>query len=166
MQKKTAKASNADFSFRVKLGEYEVEIQGKREEVLKTIQDLLGLIDNVGRAFESVKPRKVTTLTVKTEPTKEEKTPSHKYPKISPTENYSDAIVKMLETDWGKWRPRTIDELGEALKANSIDCPGRMLTGILMGLVKQEKIKRWNTDAGYVYILAEKEAFRIRGADG
>jgi hypothetical protein len=24
--------------------------------------------------------------------------------------------------------------------------------------VKKEKIRRWNTDAGYVYILAEKEA--------
>jgi len=29
---------------------------------------------------------------------------------------------------------------------------------VLAGLVKTEKVRRWQTDAGYVYILAEKEA--------
>jgi hypothetical protein len=39
----------------------------------------------------------------------------------------------------------------------------RVLGGVLMELVKKEKIRRWNTNAGYVYILAEKEALRSRG---
>jgi len=160
---KTSKADPADLAFRVRMGDYEVEIHGKREDVLKTLTDLPSLIDNVNKAFENVKPKKITTLTVKTEPAKEE-SKSQKYPKISPTENYEEAIVQVLQTDWGKWRPRTIDELRETLKANGMDYPGRMLTGILMGLVKNEKIRRWNTDAGYVYILAENEAFRTRGA--
>ena len=160
---KTSKADLADLAFRVRMGDYEVEIHGKREDVLKTLTDLPSLIDNVNKAFENVKPKKITTLTVKTEPAKEE-SKSQKYPKISPTENYEEAIVQVLQTDWGKWRPRTIDELRETLKANGMDYPGRMLTGILMGLVKNEKIRRWNTDAGYVYILAENEAFRTRGA--
>lgn len=146
------------------MGEYEVEIQGRREEVLKTLQDLPNLISNVDKAFENVKPKKITTFTVKTEPAKEEKVSAQKYPKISPTENYEEAIIRILETDWGKWRPRTIDELRDALKANGMDYPSRMLAGILMGFVKNEKIRRWNTDAGYVYILAEKEAFLARGA--
>jgi hypothetical protein len=164
LQNRATRRTQADLAFRVRMGEYEVEIQGKREEVLKTLQDLPSLIDNVNKAFENVKPKKITTLTVKTEPAKEESTPSQKYPKISPTENYEEAIIRILETDWGKWRPRTIDELRDALKANGMDYPGRMLAGILMGFVKNEKIRRWNTDAGYVYILAEKEAFRARGA--
>jgi predicted transcriptional regulator len=71
--------------------------------------------------------------------------------------------VKLLQTDWGKWRPRTIDELGEALKSNRIEQSVRVLGGVLMELVKKEKIRRWNTNAGYVYILAEKEALRSRG---
>ncbi len=162
MQDKAPKAAGADFAFRVRMGEYEVEIRGKRGDVLKTIQDLPNLIGNINKAFENVKPKKITTLTVKTEPAKEENK-SQKYPKISQTENYEEAIIKVLETDWGKWRPRTIDELRDALKANGMDFPGRMLTGMLMGLVKNEKIRRWNTDAGNVYILAEKEAFRTRG---
>lgn len=164
MQDKAAKTTKADFGFRVKMGEYEVEIHGKREEVLKTLQDLPSLIDNVNKTFENVKPKKITTLTVKTEPAKAQNAPSQEYPKISPTENYDAAVSRILETDWGKWRPRTIDELKDVLKANGMDCPGRMLAGILMSLVKTEKIKRWNTDAGYVYILAEKEALRTRGA--
>ena len=162
MQDKAPRTARADFAFRVRMGEYEVEIQGKREDVMKTLQDLPRLIDSVNKAFENVKPKKTMTLTVKTEPAKEENK-SQKYPKIPPTENYEEAIIKVLETDWGKWRPRTIDELRDALKANGMDYPGRMLPGILMGFVKNEKIRRWKTDAGYVYILAEKEAFHTRG---
>ena len=145
------------------MGEYEIELNGNREEVIKTIEDLPNLMNNVHKAFETAKPRKVTTLTVKTEAPKEEKTPSQKYPRISPTENYDEAVLRILETDWGKWRPRTIDELKEALKANGMDYPGRMLAAVLMGFVKQEKIRRWNTDAGNVYILAEKETLGLRG---
>jgi hypothetical protein len=145
------------------MGEYELEIAGNREEVLKTIGDLPSLMSNVNKAFESVKPKKVTTLTVKTEAAKEEKTPSQKYPRIPPTQKYDEAILRLLETDWGKWRPRTIDELREALKANGMDYPGRMLAAVLMDLVKREKVRRWNTDAGFVYILAEKEGLGLGG---
>jgi hypothetical protein len=160
LQDKTPKTARADFAFRVRMGEYEVEIQGIRGDVLKTIQDLPSLIGNVNKAFENVKPKKITTLTVKTELPKEE-SKTQEYPKIAQTENYEEAIIKVLETDWGKWRPRTIDELRDALKANGMDYPGRMLAGILIGLVKNEKIRRWNTDAGNVYILAEKEALHL-----
>jgi len=139
------------------VGEYEIEIDGNREEVLKTIKDLPSLMNSVHKAFESVKPKKVATLTVKTEATRNEKTPSQRYPRISPTESYDETVLRLLETDWGKWRPRTIDELKEALKANRMDCPGRTLVAVLVGLVKKGKIKRWKTEAGNVYILAEKE---------
>ena len=163
MKDKTTKTAHGNFAFRVKIGEYEVEINGTREEVQKTLEDLPNLMNNVNKAFEIVKPKKITTLTVKTEAAKEDKTLPQKYPKISPTEKGDEAILRLLETDWGKWRPRTIDELKGALKANGTDYPGRMLSAVLMGLVKQQKIRRWNTDAGNVYILAEKEALGLRG---
>jgi hypothetical protein len=162
VQDKTAKERQGNFGFRVKMGEHEVEINGTREEVLKTIDELPNLIINVHKAFENVKPKTVATLTVKTEPAKAE-AQTHKYPKISRTENCDEAIVKLLETDWGKWRPRTIDELKEALQANGLNYPGRILAGVLVGLVKKEKIRRWNTDAGFVYILVEEEALKPRG---
>jgi hypothetical protein len=150
-----------DFAFRVKIGEYEVEIKGTREEVKKTIGELPTLITNVNKAFEIVKPKTVATLTVKTGTAKEE-THTQKYPKISSTENCDEAVVRILETDWGKWRPRTLDELREALQANGLNYSGRVLARVLMSLVKKEKIKRWNTDAGFVYILVEEEALAVR----
>lgn len=150
-----------DFAFRVKIGEYEVEIKGTREEVKKTIEELPALITNVNKAFEIIKPKTVATLTVKTGTTKEE-THTQKYPKITPTESCDEAVIRVLETDWGKWRPRTLDELREALQANGLNYSGRVLAGVLMGLVKKGKVRRWNTDAGFVYILVEEEALTVR----
>ncbi len=151
------KKTHGDFAFRVKLGEYEIEVGGSREEVLKTIQDLPSLLTNVQRAFEVVKPKTVATLTVKTEQAKDDVL-KEKYPKISPTDKFDEATLRILETDWGKWRPRTIDELRGALNANGVKTSGHSLAGILMGLAKKGRVRRWSTDAGYVYILAEKEA--------
>jgi hypothetical protein len=157
LQKRAIRQKQGNFAFRVRMGEYEVEINGTHEEVLKTIEDLPSLVTNVRKAFENVKPKTIATLTVKTGSQKEQ-ADAHKYPKIMQTENCDDAIIRTLETDWGKWRPRTMDELKGALKANGLDCSGHVLEGVLMGLVKRGKVRRWNTDAGYVYILVEKEA--------
>lgn len=148
-----------DFAFRIKFGEFEVEVRGTREEVLRTVEDLPELMVNVSKAFEILKPKTVATLTVKAAETPKEKTvETQRYPKIAHTENCDEAILRVLETDWGKWRPRTIDELKEALKASGLDFSGRVFAGVLLGLVRSGKVRRWKTDAGYVYILAEKEA--------
>jgi hypothetical protein len=145
------------FVFRVKMGEYEVEINGARDEVLKTIGELPALMPDVYKAFEGLKPKTVATLNVKQEAAKEEAL-KQKYPKILRTKKCDEAVLKILETDWGKWRPRTVEELKEALKANELSFSGRMFAGVLMGLVRKGKVRRWKTDAGCVYILAEKEA--------
>jgi hypothetical protein len=146
------------FVFRVRLGEYELEIGGSREDVLRTIGELPGLMVNVRGAFEGLKPKTVATLTVKAEGGKKEEAAAQKYPKISRVEGCDEAILRVLETDWGKWRPRTVDELREALRANGLKFGGRVFAGVLMGLVRKGRVRRWKTDAGYVYILAEQES--------
>ncbi|MCW3993845.1 MAG: hypothetical protein NWE85_04690, partial [Candidatus Bathyarchaeota archaeon] len=60
------------FVFRVRMGDYEVEINGDREEVLKTIKELPSLMDDVYKAFEVSKPKTTAMLTVKTAAAKEE----------------------------------------------------------------------------------------------
>jgi hypothetical protein len=159
---KTARKTGNNFALRVKMGECEVEIIGDREEVLGTIEELPQLVVNVGKAFESAKPKTVATLTVKTEASKKE-TNSQNYPKVSLTENCEQDVIKVLQTDWGKWRPRTIDELGDALEANGQNYGARVLAAALNGLVKKEAVRRWNTDAGFVYILVEKETLNLKG---
>jgi len=144
------------FVFRVKIGEYEVEIGGSRQEVLKTVEELPTLMTGVRDAFESVKPKTVATLTIKKEAPKEEAV-TQKYPKIVRTDKCDEAVLRVLESDWGKWRPRTVAELKDALRVNDLDFSGREVAAVLLGLVKKGSIRRWNTDAGQVYILAEKE---------
>jgi len=157
LRDKSVGEARGSFVFRVRMGDYEMEISGTREEVLKTIEDLPGLMADVHSAFEGLKPKTVATLTVKAKAPKEE-APTEKYPKISRVESCDEAILRILETDWGKWRPRTIDELKEALKANDLHYSGRIFAGVVMGLVRKGKVRRWKTDAGHVYILAEKES--------
>lgn len=158
MKAKKAGGAPKSFIFRLRTGEYEVEICGTREEVLKTIEDLPDLAANVHRAFECLKPKTVATLTVKAASEASKEALMQKYPKIQRIEKCDEAILRILETDWGKWRPRTVEELKEALKANGLSYPGSSVARVLLGLVKKGLVRHWKTDAGYVYILAEKEA--------
>jgi hypothetical protein len=64
----------------------------------------------------------------------------------------------MLGTDWGKWRPRTVEELKEAMKANGLNYSDRALSGTLDALSDKGMIRRWNTNTGFVYILAEEKS--------
>ncbi len=146
------------FTIRVKIGQNEVEISGSQKAVIDTIKDLPTLVENISKALTNKCDRETT----------EEKTPikaqiiqspvpSKMYPSIKKAKNCSQAVLKLLETEWGVWRPRTLSELVDALKANATHYPPTTLSGVLSWLVKKGKVKRWKTDAGYVYILAEKE---------
>lgn len=158
------------FGFRVKLGECEVEIRGTCEEVTKTIEALPSLFVNVTKAFELAKPKTVATITVKTEPPSKEtpskaaaEAPAQSYPKIGSPASCDEAVLRLLETDWGKWRPRTMEELREAMGASGLKYPGRMLSATLDALAEKEKVRRWNTNTGFVYILAEEKSSKAGG---
>jgi len=129
------------FSFRVKIGQREIEISGTREEVMKTIEELPQLMETVSKAFESTKTAKETEQPV-----------SSVYPSVSAS-GCSEAVLQLLASDWGK-QPRSLPELGEALKANAVYYPSTTVSGVLAWLVRKNKIKRWKTDKGYVYVLA------------
>jgi len=128
------------FSFRVKIGQLEIEISGTREEVMKTIEELPRLMENVQKAFELTK-NKETVQSI-----------SPVYPSVSAS-GCSEAVLQLLASDWGR-QPRGLTELGEALKANAVYYPSTTLSGVLAWLVRKNKIKRWKTDKGYVYVLA------------
>src|SRR3972149_9922974 len=154
LQKKRISEKDEGFSLRVKIGEYEVELSGTHAEVMNTVESLPDLIANINKAFETVKPKTVTTLTVKTaEATKTSKPPEvsvQSYPKIAATENPKEAVSRLLESDWGKWRPRTMEELKEAMKANDLKYPSRVLTSALDELADKGMVRRWNTNTGFV----------------
>ncbi|MCW4009455.1 MAG: hypothetical protein NWF05_02395 [Candidatus Bathyarchaeota archaeon] len=161
MQKKGVDKNGEAFSLRIKIGEYEVELSGAHTEVMATAESLPDLIANVNRAFESAKPKTVATITVKTaEETKHEKTaetPAQNYPKIEATERADQAVLRLLESAWGKWRPRTVEELKEALTESDLKFSERAFVSALDKLVKKGQVRRWNTNTGFVYILAEQK---------
>ena len=158
MPTKKAKEKHEGFAFRVKIGECEVEIRGTHEEVTKTIEKLPDLVTNVNKAFEIAKPKTVATLTVKTEASKAAPEASEQtYPKVPSSANCEEAVLRILETDWGKWRPRTMEELQEAMKASGLKYPGRTLGATLDALAEKGMVRRWNTNTGFVYILAEEK---------
>ena len=161
------------FSLRIKINQNEVEITGTQKEVLTTIKDLPKIVERISKAFTQTtsKTRPLTTTAATTTTTDEKPTEapitvrltppaatqSRMYPSIKEAKNCSEAVVKLLETEWGTWKPRTMPEIVEALKANALHYPASTLSGVLSWLVKKGKVRRWKTDAGYVYILAEKE---------
>jgi len=129
------------FSFRVKIGQKEIEISGTREEVMKTIEELPLLMEMVSKAFGSTTKGEETTQSI-----------GSVYPSVS-SSSCSEAVLQLLTSDWGR-QPRTLTELGEALKANAVYFPSTTISGVLAWLVRKNKIKRWKTDKGYVYVLA------------
>lgn len=135
------------FSFRVKLGQHEIEVSGTREEVIETIENLPHLVASVSEAFGKANIRANSF-----------KSAVHvEYPSIPSSVNCSKAILTLLETDWGKQQARTLTELVEAMKANALHYPPTTFSGVLVWLVKKGKVKRWKTDIGYVYALVGKE---------
>ena len=165
VKEKKIEEKHEGFAFRVKIGEYEVEIRGTHEEVTKTIENLPNLVTNVNKAFESAKPKTVATLTVKTEapPKAAPEAPAQTYPKIASPANCEEAVLRFLETDWGKWRPRTMEELQEAIKANGLKYLGRTLGATLDALADKGMVRRWDTNTGFVYILAEEKPLSSGG---
>ncbi|HDQ05309.1 MAG TPA: hypothetical protein ENN36_01125 [Candidatus Bathyarchaeota archaeon] len=129
------------FSFRVKIGQREIEISGSREEVMKVIEELPQLMETVSKAFESTATAKET-----------DQPDNSAYPSVSAS-GCSEAVLQLLASDWGR-QPRSLPELGEALKANAVYYPSTTVSGVLAWLTRKNKIKRWKTDKGYVYVLA------------
>lgn len=154
---KTTEEKAGSFSFRIKIGENEAEIRGTYDEVTKTIENLPNMVPNIQKALESLKPKTIATLTVKTEaqPKSASEEPAQGFPKISATTNCKEAILKVLGTAWGKWRPRTVEELKEVMTVNGLKYSDRILSESLNTLANKGMLRRWNTNTGFVYILAE-----------
>ena len=131
------------FSFRAKFGQYEIEISGTRDEVIKTIKELPMLVGSISKAFEETQGKK----------TKPNLASSSPYPELSSSMKCSEAVLKLLGSEWGR-QPRTLAELSDAMRTNAIHYPSTTLSGVCSWLLKKNKIKRWKTDNGYVYVAA------------
>jgi hypothetical protein len=135
------------FHVKVRIGDKELEIGGSKEEVLSTLADLDSIIEKVTKAFNQ---KGVETQA------RQKKNGDVKYPKIQHTTQCSEAIVSLLETEWGK-TPRNIGELREAMEANAIFFPKSTISGVLSWQIKRGSLRRWkDKKRRYLYVINEK----------
>jgi hypothetical protein len=136
------------------MGGCEVEVSGpSREEVLRTFEDLPKLVTTVVEAFGAAGVEAVKEVSVEAG-TGAESSASATYPSIAASGNCSDAVLRLLETDWGRQQPRMLPELVGAMRVNAVHYPATTLSGVLSWLVRRGKVKRWKTERGYVYVLS------------
>ena len=137
--------SETPFHVKVRIGDKELEIGGSKEEVLSTLDDLDSIVEKVTQAFNQ-----------KGAQTKRKKNGDVESPNIQHTTQCSEAIVSLLETDWGK-TPRAIGELREGMEANAIFFPKSTISGVLSWQIKKGVLRRWkDKKRGYLYVLNEK----------
>jgi hypothetical protein len=137
----------APFHVKVRIGDKELEIGGSKEEVLSTLDDLDSIVEKVTQAFNQ---KGVET------PVRQKKNGNVEYPNIQHTTQCSEAIVSLLETEWGK-TPRAIGELREGMEANAIFFPKSTISGVLSWQIKRGALRRWkDKKRGYLYVINEK----------
>ena len=149
------------FSLRVRLGRCEVEISGGKDDVLRTVADLPSLIAVISEAFSSVgevSHNETGAQFASSMSSSQSSSRAHVYPSIRSTGGCADAVLRLLATHWGKAAPKTLPEIVEAMRANAVHYPVTTLSGVLNWLVRKGKVKRWKTDKGYVYVLAQATA--------
>jgi hypothetical protein len=142
------------FSLRVQIGECEIELSGNKEEVMATLNDLPSIVEKISRSFNlpgKELPR-ISPIEKKENELRESEI-SETFPTIPRPSGPSDAITKLLSTEWGR-KPRVWQEINDALTINAIYYSKGSITGTLTNLTKKGKLRRIKTEKGYGYILS------------
>ncbi len=77
---------------------------------------------------------------------------SEAYPSISKPQNCSEAITKLISTEWGK-TPRTMSELKEAMAANAVYYPEGTIKSTFTRMTQDGKLRRIKKGDVFAYIL-------------
>lgn len=143
--------SETPFTIRLKISNYEVELTGSRTEVMQTLDELPKIVGKVVEAFNL--PHDLKTQSPQESP----KITEQELPVLSAQAGIScpDAIVAVLSTDWGREKPRYLNEIHEAMKVNALHFPMGTVKGRLTDLTKRGILRRIRSEKGYGYVLAK-----------
>lgn len=139
-------------SVAVRLGDFEIKIEGKHENV----KTLMGepLYDFI-RGLQSVSEElpEVTTSTTVTTTTDE--TPITEYPPpLGKPRTLADALRNlMISSEWGS-RPRQLNEIMTAMETSGIYYSSGQVSRRLLDLVRQNELRRLGTRGNYRYVAA------------
>lgn len=77
-------------------------------------------------------------------------------PQINTKNNYRQAIVELLSSNWGNI-PRTTGEIKEALEMNAIYTSRSSIPATVNQLVKSKKLRRLKKGELFAYVVAKRE---------
>ncbi|RLG92607.1 MAG: hypothetical protein DRO36_00935 [Candidatus Hecatellales archaeon] len=140
---------------KVRVGGYEVQFEGSRENVLRMLEeDLPKIVESLSKVKpETVQP---STEVVSSEKPLLEAQMEESYPSIQ-AKSCAEAILALLSTPWGRKKPRSLSEIKAALEVNALHYSGKVIGFTLTRLTKRQKVRRWKTEAGYVYTIASPQ---------
>ena len=138
---------------RLKLGENEVEIKSRKEDLREVVEVLQGLLSSF-----TVRPAQIQEAPVQNVKKMPKEIPEIK---VEKNESLPSVILKMFATPWGR-KPRKLIEVKEALESYGLIYPKQSVAVALLRLAKSGKLRRFK-GAGeeYVYtasteLLAER----------
>ncbi len=153
MSHEKKKTPNEHTRVSVRLGNFEVNLEGTQENV----EALMGK-----RLFEYIKGLQglAADLQVVEEQTKEEtktgeEAPPTEYPPpLGKPSTLTEALIKlMVDTGWGS-KPRTLGEIMTALETNAIYYKNAAVATVLVQLVKKGKLRRLGSRGNFTYVVA------------
>jgi len=112
---------------------------------LNPILDEIGTSRRKSELFQPTSPLTEDTFTP------EEVKQRQSLPSISKSKGLTDAILSLLQTEWGK-TPREWGELSEALKRNALHYSKGSITGTLTLLTQSGKLRRIKEGRSYKYV--------------
>ena len=141
---------SGEFSMSIKMGKYEIQLSGSKEDVIEILDRLPRIIGSLTEAFNLTMKEAKSII--------EEATEAEEYPTLTipPSANCPEAIISILSTDWGRKTPRTLKEILEALKLNALHYPKGTVSGRLADMTRKGILRRVKTERGYGYILIQK----------
>ncbi|MGQ9513488.1 MAG: hypothetical protein ACUVTL_00280 [Thermoproteota archaeon] len=137
-------SENKELRIRIRLGEYEAEVEGQKEDVLEILENMQNVISNVTSALraQSTVPRSEVQV--------------EEVPQVQMERDIQapDAIVKLLSTEWGN-KPRNLTDIMGALEVNAIHFPKGTIAGRLTDLTRKGVLRRVKTAGGFGYVLVK-----------
>lgn len=135
-------------SLRIRLGEVEVEVQGTWDEIIKAWKDLPDFVKSVDSAAEGTHISWEPEAPGKTEVERDIDGPP--FIKDMP-KTLKEIVLAFFKTPWGR-QPRTVTEVGDALKANGKYYSPSSVSTTLIRHVRNGKLRRLSKRGRWAYV--------------
>ena len=136
-----------ELKIRVKVNDFEVELQGEAETIAKamdTLREILTWIPKPGSIVTQSKPIE-TSVTHQASP--QQTLPNIK---VEKGDSLAEIIVKMFSDPWGR-TPRRLGEVREALASYGLVHPKQSVAVALLRLSQSGKLRRFKEGGEYIY---------------